>query len=123
MSIKNTIIVLSVFILGGVSGFILSGRIAHKRMKNIHHELGRKDHWIHRMEISDEQLDEIEPILEKHLPAQKEEMQKFRRRMDSMRTEMFDEIKPHLNEEQLRRLKRRHHRRGFAQDSLKQTEQ
>ena len=68
------------------------------------------------LDLSEQQKEEIRPILKSRIPKQRELRKRHREQMDSLRNEMFKEITPLLDEEQKERLEhmRERHEREFT---------
>lgn len=108
MNIKSTLIVIVTLLLGMLIGFLLAGRMAHKKIRHIQ-EISRDHrkeckHLANRLELTAEQQDQIEPIMQQHLESQHALKRMHRSEMDSLRDEMFIEITPMLDQKQLNTL-------------------
>lgn len=121
MNRSKKIITLSLaIVLGFILGFFASGRLAKNRMKRVHHRMESPDaeneFLAKKLQLSNEQLKDITPILDSMLPLQIELRHLHRQQMNKERKAMFEEIKPFLNEDQLknlRRLRKRKHGPGM----------
>ncbi len=93
---------------GFIIGFFTSGRLAHRRMdklRNMMHESKAvQRHFIKKLQLSDEQIAQILPIMDTMVPNQMKLRKKHRKEMDAERIAMFDEIKKYLDYEQNKTL-------------------
>ena len=115
MTKKLIVIIISSLLIGFIVGFFTSGRVAHNRMKHIFKTMTRpemeKEMISKRLKLSDNQLEEITPILEQHIKRQHVIRRSGRQTIDSARGAMFNEIKPFLNQEQLEKAKKMKNRK------------
>lgn len=117
MKKKNLILtVVSTLLLGLVIGFFTSGRMAHARMNRMHIEINSpnavKQHLVKNLQLTEEQLTQISPILDTMLPAQIAMRQSHRKEMDALRDSMFAAISPVLSTAQLQEVAKMKERKG-----------
>jgi len=110
---NNKKLVLTIFatLAGGfIIGFFTSGRLAHRRMDKLRNMMyepkAEQRHFIKKLQLSDEQIAQISPIMDTMVPNQMKLRKKHRKEMDAERIAMFDEIKKYLNDEQNETLTR-----------------
>ncbi len=117
MNRKTIITIALTIVFGFVLGFFTSGRLAHKRMGKIKHALKNpqieREIIAKRLDLSNDQKQVIEPVLDSMIPIQMELRTKHMKEMDFERAKMFNIIKPHLTEKQLQRVERMKKHRPF----------
>ena len=118
MKTKTTLIIVATLIVGFVLGFLSHGYFVKSRFDRFR-ELKRpgmmKNFISERLDLTDEQIIDIEPILEKYESTFREKAMKARENLMSTMKQFNDEIKPYLTESQIEKLEkdRRAFRRGF----------
>ncbi|MGB0851578.1 MAG: hypothetical protein ACPGTP_10030 [Bacteroidia bacterium] len=114
---KKIITVSLAIIMGFILGFFVSGRLVKNRMKHVHNRMESPDaehqFLARKLQLSNEQLKDITPILDSMLPIQVELRHRHRQQMKNERKAMFEEIKPYLSEDQLAKMRElRNRKRG-----------
>lgn len=101
-------------VLGFVIGFFVNRQLTHKRLNHLRKNINKPGQEMKmlakRLELTEEQLKEVRPILREHLPKQLILRKEHRQEMDSLRSLMFSEIRPFLNPNQKEKLERIKHR-------------
>ena len=109
MNIKSTLIIIGTLLIGMLIGFAAAGRLAKHRIHAMHkmslHEKHEEKMLIKRLDLTDDQKPKVRIILEKHKPAQLEQMKDHRHERDSLRAMMFEELVSVLSDEQKEKLK------------------
>lgn len=110
MKTRTILIIALTLIIGFIIGFFTSGRIARQRMKHFRDMMDKPKqeemHLMKRLELTTEQEKEIRPILDTMLPAQAQLRKQHKTQMDSARTVMFNQLKPLLNDAQIKKVER-----------------
>ena len=112
---KTIIALVCTLIIGFIFGFFLSGRLAKSRMDHFRKMMNspRSEQMFlsKKLNLSKEQKNDINPILDSMLPIQVKLRKQSKQAMDQERKVMIEQIKPHLNAEQLEKLQKMHPRR------------
>jgi hypothetical protein len=67
---------------------------------------GFKEHFMDRLELDDQQREKVLPVLEKYSPKISDLHRTFRKDRHELFDSMHQEIKPHLNADQIEMMKR-----------------
>lgn len=123
MKTKTILVITSTLILGFILGFFTSGRLAHQRMKHFRDMMDKpmqeKMHLMKRLELTDEQVKQIEPILDSMIPIQQKLRAQHKLEMDASRKQMFEKMKPVLNKVQLMKIERMQRMGPFGPEGKK----
>ena len=115
MKNKKTIIALTCTLtIGFIFGVFISGRLAKSRMDHFRKMMDspRSEQMFlsKKLNLSEEQKNAINPILDSMLPIQAKLRKQAKQAMDQERKAMMEQIKSHLNAEQLEKLQKMHRR-------------
>lgn len=105
--LKNSLIIIATLILGIIIGFLISGRFTKVRldkMKQNFTEQGMNRHMMKVLQPSPEQLEQIRPIFDKYGEMRREQLFEHHQLQQEIFQEFEQELKPHLNKEQIERL-------------------
>jgi len=131
MKAKSTLIIISTLLVGIIIGFLINGQITHKKYKKFveyRKEEGFKNRFHKRFDLTAEQRDILDPIIEKYAKLNSARMKDFRKVFDSTMTDFHREIEPYLTPEQIKKLEEDkarfgkrppHGKRGHHPDSPK----
>ncbi|MCH7658312.1 MAG: hypothetical protein IIB05_08350 [Bacteroidetes bacterium] len=106
--IKSGILLLTTLMIGFVIGYLTSTQIRESRireLRNFGSAEGFKFMMEHMLELDDEQKEVIRPIVDKYAKENFELMKSFRGEFILLINDFRNELKPHLTNEQIRRLK------------------
>lgn len=104
---KPLLIILATLIIGFFTGFITHGLITRAKIQNFV-RIGTHEGFIGRylqiIEPDEQQLQHIEPILEDYAERFRQHLSSSRQIMKELHFKMVEEMKPFLQDEQIRRL-------------------
>ena len=107
--IKIVLAIIGLILIGFVAGFSvhrqMSQKIMHKLIEMREPE-GFKEHFMDRLELDDEQRGKVLPVLEKYSPKISDLHRAFRKDRHELIDSMHQEIKPHLNSDQIEMMER-----------------
>lgn len=110
MKTKTILIIALTLIIGFIIGFFTSGRIARQRMKHFRDMMDKPKqetlHLMRRLDLTSDQENQIRPILDSMLPIQAQLRKEHKTQMDSARAIMFNQLKPLLNDAQIKKVER-----------------
>ncbi len=117
--LKYSLIIISTLLIGMIIGFLIGGRITSTRiekMRSYYTNQGFNREFISIIKPTPEQRDVIMPVLRKHAVLNRELMIDFHKGQENLYIDLVNELKVHLDEEQINRLdlvlekrKRRYH--------------
>ena len=117
--LKYSLIIISTLLIGMIIGFLIGGRITSTRiekMRSYYTNQGFNREFMRIIEPTPEQRDIIIPILRKHAVLNRELMINFHKGQEELYVDMINDLKIHLDKEQINRLdlvlekrKRRYH--------------
>lgn len=107
--IKIALAIVGLILIGFVAGFSvhrqMSQKIMHKLIEMREPE-GFKEHFMDRLELNEAQRGKVLPVLEKYSPKISELHRTFRKDRHELVDSMHQEIKPHLNADQVDMMER-----------------
>lgn len=115
MKTKSILIIALTLILGFLLGILSTGMIQRaqfKKIRNFQTERGFGNHIIHIIEPTDNQLESIQPILDKYGKEIRSTGKAFRNEMKILMDSMHQELRPFLTEEQFKRMQKRKFGKG-----------
>ena len=108
VTIKTIAYFVLILLLGFVIGFYVNQQLTHKRLMHLRKNFNKPGTELRmlakRLDLTPKQVEQMKPILRKHLPGQLATRKEHRKEMDSLRTEMFNELQPFLTREQIRKV-------------------
>jgi hypothetical protein len=110
-TVTYTSIIITTLLIGFIIGFLVSGRLAKKRiqkMRSDFREQGFNRKVMRALDPTPEQMEQLRPILKKHAKMQKEMMSSMRASQDALFSEFRADVQPYLTEEQVKKLDRMH---------------
>lgn len=116
-TLKYSLIIISLLIIGFVIGFLVNGRLTHNKMKkvrSVNTEQGFNHEFMRIIKPTPEQTAELKPILKKFASRNHSIMADFRENQKLLFKDLRTEIDPLLTDEQIDRLecsKKRWHKR------------
>jgi len=105
--LKYSLIIISTLLIGMIIGFLVGGRITSKRidrMRNYYTNQGFNRELMRIIEPTPEQRNIIIPILRKHAILNHEVVIDFHKSQEKLYTVLINDLKAHLDKEQLNRL-------------------
>lgn len=111
---KSTLIKIGYFtitlLLGFIIGFYVNRQLTHQRLNHLRKSFNKPGMEMKMLakslKLTPEQVEEMRPILRKHLPVQLSTRKRHKSEMDSLRTAMFNDIQPYLTNQQLEKVER-----------------
>jgi len=107
MKIKPILMFAIILVIGFVIGFLVSGQITRRKHKAFieqrTHE-GYKKRFYYMLELDQEQMKKIDPVLDKYADNNQLLVRSFREKLGAQRDSLKDEIKAFLTDEQLEKL-------------------
>lgn len=106
-TLKYSLIIISLLIIGFVIGFLVNGRLTHNKMKkvrSVNTEQGFNHEFRRIIKPTSEQAAELKPILKEFAKRNHVLMTDFRENQESLFKDLRTEIDPLLTEEQIDRL-------------------
>lgn len=88
-------------------GFLISGRMTKSRIDRMHSyytEQGFHREFVRRLDLSSEQLESLQPILQKYAEQNRELLDTHRKHQAESFENLKTEIKPFLTPEQIKRM-------------------
>ena len=127
MKLKPILLILATLLIGFLIGFLTSSQLRHKRMKPARmfsSERFFREVIFKHIELSEEQKNQLEPILKKYAKEGKELQKEYKKGFDDHFTSYWKEMTEVLTEDQVRTLnemqkKRIDEMRPFRSDSLR----
>jgi hypothetical protein len=113
MKIKSISIIVATLVIGFVIGFLTNGQITsrkYKRFVSQDHSDVFKHRIIDVIKPDESQLKMIEPILEEYAEEAHQTLAKSKENMKMLHENLLEDLKPHLNEQQIVRLDEAHQR-------------
>ena len=110
-TVTYTSIIIATLLIGFIIGFLVSGRLAKKRihkMRSDFSEQGFNRKVMKALDPTPEQMEQLRPIVKKHAKMQKEMMSLMRASQDSLFNQFRVDVLPYLTEEQVKKLDRMH---------------
>lgn len=112
LKLKSSLIIIGTLILGIVLGMLLSGFYTHRKFDKMRQGKHFKHSLEKKLNLTEEQTEKLKPIFEANKLRFKKLMKAHFQEMDSSRKVFLNEVKPHLNPEQMKILeKMKHHRK------------
>lgn len=105
--LKYSLILISTLIMGMAIGFLISGRLTStkvEKIKSYYTDKGFNREFMGILRPTPEQRDELIPILRKHAALNRELMMGFREGQKELFFNLKDELKEHLDDDQMKRL-------------------
>lgn len=104
---KYTFTLLAVLIIGMILGFLINGRLVHRRVDRLQeyfteHGFGRE--FIMVLDPSPEQMEKIRPILRTYALQNHKNMIQYREGQARLMENLQKDLKPYLNAVQIKRL-------------------
>jgi len=115
MKTKSIIILIVTLIIGFAIGFMTNSHLTQQRIQSfvkMGTSDGFKEKLYHVIKPDELQRVEIDPILEKYGGEIHEAVNISRKKMKSINEQMMQELKPHLNDDQIERMVKVQERRG-----------
>lgn len=106
---KYTLSLLGVLIIGIFLGIFINGRLVKVRinhLQNYYTEQGFRHEFIHMLNPSPKQMNEIHPILMNYAQKNRENMMKYRTRQRELMMNLQHDLIPFLTKDQLKRMNR-----------------
>ena len=106
-TLKYSVILISTLLIGMIIGFLIGGRITSTRIENMrsyYTNQGFNREFVRIIEPTPEQRDVILPILRKHAVLNRELMINFHESQEDLYIDLINDLKTHLDEEQVKRL-------------------
>lgn len=111
MKIKTTVILVATLLIGIVLGSLGTGYFVRKKVKNMSRRFRNPDrfkhHLIERLNVSEDQLTVIEPMLEAHFKKRRDLRKQHFGDVIRMEEDFQKKLAEHLNSDQMEYLKRR----------------
>ncbi len=105
--LKYSLIIISTLLIGMIIGFLIGGRITSTRiekMRSYYTNQGFNREFMRIIEPTPEQRDIIIPILRKHAVLNRELMINFHEGQEELYINLINDLKTHLDDEQVKRL-------------------
>ena len=115
MKTKSTLIIIATLIVGIIIGFLINGLITHNRYKRFveyRKEEGFKSRFYKHFDLTGDQKELIDPIMDKYAKMNSTLMTDFRKKFDSTMSEFHNEVEPYLTPEQIERMEQSKDRFG-----------
>ncbi|NCC72164.1 MAG: hypothetical protein EOM06_02105 [Sphingobacteriia bacterium] len=107
MKTKSVLLIIATLVIGFIIGFLTNGQITRNRIdkfvKTGTHE-GFKGMYFRILQPDPEQIDQIEPILDKYGALIHDKVNTMQKSMKELHQQMVMEINPYLSDEQRERL-------------------
>ncbi|MEM8889470.1 MAG: hypothetical protein AAGD28_15960 [Bacteroidota bacterium] len=124
--IASILLILLTLMIGFAGGFITQQTLHDNRMKEMREKFSKKDGYVEYMkrimEVTPEQEEAVQPILEEYAPRMHAHMRKFRDEAKLRIDSMAVELAPHVGAEQIEKLKRRISRKRHHKKKPKEAE-
>jgi hypothetical protein len=104
---KYTLTLLAVLIIGMILGFLINGRLVHRRVDRLQEyftERGFGREFMMVLNPSPEQMEKIRPILKDYALKNHKNMMQYREGQAQLMQNLQKDLKPYLNPDQIRRL-------------------
>ncbi len=127
MKTRPLILMIITLIIGIFIGVLASAELRHKRMRPVRiytSERQMKEFIIRVLEPDEEQMNKLEPVFRKYGRLSTDLQKEFRKDFENLMDEYWNELKPMLNADQLKKLDEMENRRRdavsrFSFDSLR----
>lgn len=107
--LKNSLIIVATLILGIIIGFLVSGRFTKMRLDNMKQNFtdqGMNRHMMKVLQLSDDQMNEINPIFNKYAEIRRDQLFEHHELQQKIFEDFEEELRPHLSQDQIERLQR-----------------
>lgn len=114
MKTKSILIVVIILIIGFILGMLTSAHIRYHRLKPVRiyfSEERFREGFYNIIQPDQKQKEKIEPLLSKYAAINSEIQNDFRKKIDIMMKDFWNEMEPNLTKEQIDRLKQMDERR------------
>lgn len=104
---KYTFTLLAVLIIGMILGFLINGRLVHRRVDRLQEyftERGFGREFMMVLNPTPEQMEKIRPILRDYALKNHQNMAQYREGQAQLMKNLQKDLKPYLNQDQIRRL-------------------
>lgn len=101
--------------IGFVGGVVTHRTLSQNRFEQMREKMDKSKGYVEymtgAMQLTEDQKIVVQPILEEFAPKMHDHHRRFRSEVKIMMDSLSQEIAPHVNEEQLSKLKKRFHRK------------
>lgn len=111
--------VIATLLIGFVIGFLVNGRVTKykiRKMRTEYTDKGFNRAFMRTLHPTPEQMEQLEPILQKYAGKHRELMESMREDQEEIFNDFRLDVMPYLTEEQIRRLDRMHQKRKKRMD-------
>lgn len=114
LQIKAILLILLTLAIGFAGGFLTHGWLSQNRFEQMRSKMGKSkgyvEYMVRTMELTEDQKEVVQPILEEFAPKMHAHHRQFRSEVKVMMDSLAQDIAPHVSDEQLAKLKKRFHR-------------
>ena len=106
---KYVLSFIAVLVIGFFLGFLINGRLVQARvdrLQSYYTEQGFRYEFIHMLNPTPEQMDEIRPILMSYAQKNRDNMMKYRTRQRELMMSLQKDLLPYLHKDQIERMER-----------------
>ncbi|MEM6800191.1 MAG: hypothetical protein AAF696_02245 [Bacteroidota bacterium] len=109
--ITSIVLILFTLLIGFAAGFVSRKSLHEKHVKEMREKIGKKEGYIEYlkriMELSPEQEELVQPILDDYAPRMHQHYRKFKEEAKLRIDSLAEDLSPHLSEKQIENLKKR----------------